>query len=345
MQLYKHENAYRGLQSQSFQTLDPISSQQSSISTTSSIASSRPTGDPTTNTALVRNAILVNNVQSQSTLQRAIHSFSKDFRLRGQPFTIESILSPLINSSKALKHSIFANFILQADQVRRLPASSMPRQDLSSLQVRHYNAAITQLETTFNNPLYTDANVGAALILAFYNLCAGDLEHWTTQIRNAAEQIRLRGKTLKTHPLSLHTKFLFTLYLRTDTVASNSVGRPATADREIVDIVYSGAPISNPGLLHCRIELELLLAEISVFQYECLTFQQLGTGWNKPYRQEILRHKYDDLIDRLGKWDGLYSDLVAFEEAQDGGYPHGAALPPEMGLPLLCLVSLEIVFY
>jgi hypothetical protein len=342
MQQNQYENVYISSRSQSFESVDLLGSHRSNTSSTSSILAPPPIRLPTTTTALVRNGVLVNEVQSHSTLQRAIHSCSKDLRLRGQPFTLEALLSPLIYRMKALKHSIFAHFILQADQARRPLAPTNGNQDFVRLQVRHYNAAITQLKTTFDDPLQTDTNVGASLILAFYNLCTCDIKHWTIQIRNVAEQIRLRGRTIETRPLTFLTKFLFSMYLRVDAVASNSLGQLASADSEIVNIVYSGHPISNQGFLDSRIELELLLIEISRFQYECTILVQLESGQHDASQREFLHHKYDDLIDRLGKWHGLYLGVDAFEEAQSGKYPHGVMLPPEMGLPLLCKVSLEI---
>lgn len=296
----------------------------------------------TTSAGLVRNAVLVNNVQSQVQVQRAIHSFSKDFRLRGQTFTVESVLSPLIHRFPALKHAVFANFALQSDQFRNSPSLPNQNPDLSSVHIRHYNTAVHYLQTTLHNPQYTDANVGASLILGFYDLCAGDMEHWTTHIRNAAEQIRIRGQTIATHPLPLHTKFLYALYMRADIIGSNSVGQPTNADREIAKIVYSGVPISNKVLLPSRIELELLMAEISLVQYECITLlPPTGRGWNDPHHETVLRQKYENLMERLQRWQGRDPELFAFEEAV-GEYPHGSMLPPEMGLPLLCVVLLQI---
>ena len=276
-------------------------------------------------------------MQSQTTLQRAIHSFSRDFRLRGHQFTIETILSPLIHRSNALKHSVFANFILQAVQTNRSSSSPMQTEDLESLHFQHYHIAMNYLEQTQTDPEYIDANLGANLILAFYNLCKGDMENWTVHSQNASELIRVRGKTLERHPLSVYSKFLFYLYMRTDTVGSNAIGQPSSADREIARIVYSGTPITNQSILAVRIELELLLAEISVFQYQCGTLLPLG-GWHSPPQKEILQRKYEDLSDRLGKWRGLNPNFVAFEEAQIGEYPRRSLLPIEMGAPLLCIV-------
>jgi Fungal specific transcription factor domain len=349
-QRYPYEEIYTSSRPHAFDAnTDPFGSQRSSTPSTASITPSPQIRHPSTGTGLVRNAVLVNNVQSQATLQRAIHAFSKDFRLRGQQFTVETILSPLIYRSTALKHAVFANFILQAEQSKLSPLSPMPSpvaaQDLASLHVRHYNTAITHLQPTLHNPIYTDSNVAACLILSFYDICAGDMEHWAAHVRDSADQIRIRGNTIETHPLSLHTKFLFNLYMRMDVVGANAVGQPSSADREIARIVYSGIPISNKLLLPYRIELELLLAEISVFQYECSTLLPLGTAWNNPQQEEVFRRRYNDLLDRLSRWQDANSDLVAFEEAQIGEYPFGANLPPEMGLPLLCVVPLYCALY
>jgi len=263
-------------------------------------------------------------------LECAIKYFSKAFRLPGQPFMIETVLSPLIHCSNALKHSVFANIILQVEETKR--SSSMPSQYWANLHVRHYNIAISYLKSTINNPQYADVNIGANLILAFYNLCREDSENWTMHSRITSEQIHVRGRTLETHPLSLHSKFLCYLYMRTDTVGSNAMGKPASIDGEIARIVYSGIPISNRSMLPSRTELELLLAEISVFQYECATLLPLP-------QEEILQRKYNNLLDRLRKWQGLYSNLAAFEEANVGGYLHRDMLPCEMGLSLLCVLS------
>jgi hypothetical protein len=337
---YPYEDVYTTSRSQPLEASSApfASATRSGTPSTASITPSPQIHHPaaSSSAALVRNAALFNNVQSQSTLQRAIHSLSKDLRMRGQLFTIESILSPLISRSNALKYAIFANFVLQADQSKRSPTSPVPAADFATLHVRHYNTALTHLQTTLHNPAYTDENVGTPLILAFYNICNGDLENWTTHMRHAADQIRLRGASLENHPMSLHTKFLFTLFLRTDVMGSNALGLLANTDRELARIVYSGVPISNKLILSARIELELLLAEISIFQYECITM--LGGGWNTPPQQEILLHKYKDLADRLGRWQAANSGIFLFEEAQIGEYPHGAMLPPEMGLPLLCVV-------
>jgi hypothetical protein len=329
------EDIYNSSQhsSQPFDATHQFGSRRSSTPSSASITPSPHTLHPTgtTSSALVRNAILVNNVQSQSMLQQAIHSFSEDFRLRGQPFTIESILSPIIYRSNSLKFAVFANFILQADQVKRSPSSSPLQHE------RYYHNAITHLQTTLNDPRHLDSNIGTLLWLAFYDICRGDSGTWNLNMRSAADQIRLRGSTLETHPLSIHTKFLFSLWIRADITASNAIGTPANFDREIARIAYSGVPISNKLLLPSRIDLEMLLAEISLFQFECANPLPIGGAWQ--YSPADLHRKYEDLLNRLGRWQAATSELFAFEEAQPGEYHHGAMLPPEMGLPLLSVVQ------
>ena len=292
-------------------------------------------GPPATTTsigALVRNAVLGNDIQSRSILQQAIHSFSEDFRLRGQPFTIESILSPIIYRSNSLKSAIFANFILQTNQAKHFPTS------LTLQHERYYNDAITHLQTTLNDPQHLDSNIGTFLWLAFYNVCGGDSRTWKINMRNAADQIRFRGRTLDTHPLSMHTKFLLCLWIRADISGSNATRIHANFDSEIARIAYSGVPISNKLLLPSRIELEMLLAEISLFQFECANPLPQGRGWQ--YSPSDLHLRYEDLLGRLGQWQITTSELSAFEEAQPGEYHQGAMLPPEMGLPLLSVVYL-----
>jgi len=325
-------------------TLDPAApfgSRGSNTPSSSSIAPSPQIQQPPTSTGLVRNAALVNNVQSHLQIRQAIHSFSKDFRLRGQLFTVESILSPLIYRIIALKHAVFANFILQAEQAKGSPTLHSSAPDLATLHVRHYNTAISHLETTLDNQAYADTNAGACLILAFYNLCAGDMEHYASHIRYAADQIRARGATVDSKPLPLHTKFLFGLYMRTDTVGSNAVGQPSNVDREIAQIVYHGVPISNKSLLTYRIELELILADISHFQYEVNSMLPTIRTWTDPQQEAIFRHRYEDLLAQLHRWQGRDPELLVFEEAI-GEYPHGSVLPPEMGSALLCVVPLVI---
>ena len=335
---YPFEDIYSVSQhpSQPFDATLQFGSRRNSPPGSASITPSPHMRHPTTTTssALVRNAVLVNNVQSQSLLHQAIHSFSEDFRLRGQPFTIESILSPIIYRSNSLKFAVFANFILQADQIKHSPTSS-PLQHES-----YYNNAVTHLQTTLNDPRHLDSNVGTLLWLSFYNICRGDSGNWNLNMRSAADQIRLRGNTLETHPLSMHTKFLFSLWIRADIMASNVTGTPANFDREIARIAYSGVAISNKLLLPSRIDLEMLLAELSLFQFECANPLPMGGAWH--YSPADLHHKYEDLLGRLGRWQAATSELVAFEEAQPGEYHHGAMLPQEMGLPLLSVVSSKL---
>lgn len=341
-QRHPYEDVYNSSQDpRFFNTANvPFGSQGSSTPSSSSIAlSPQIPQNLTTGTALVSNAVLVNKVQSQTTLQEAIHSFSRDYRLRGQQFTFETILSPLIHRSNALKHSVLANFVLQADQGYLSSSSLMQTEDAESLHLQHYFIALNYLKETHDDPECIDSKLGANLILLFYNLCKRDTENWTLHSRNASQLIRDRGRTLETHPLSLNTKFLSTLYMQTDTIGSNVLGQRAFADGEMARIVHSGVPIINRSILPARIELELLLAAISVFQHECGTLLPLGGDWPPP-QEEMLRRKYKILLDRLRRWRGLNPNLVAFEEAPVGEYPHGSLIPAEMGLPLLCVVFL-----
>src|SRR5437762_1995591 len=73
-QLYPYHDIYSSSQGpQSFNTADPFGSQPSSAPNNSSnTPSPQIRQHPTTATALVRNSVLVNKVQSQTTLQRAI---------------------------------------------------------------------------------------------------------------------------------------------------------------------------------------------------------------------------------------------------------------------------------
>lgn len=339
-QRYAFEDVYST--PHSFEAADSFGTQRSSTPSVASITPSPQIRHPSIgNNAIVRNAVLVNTVQTQSTLQKAIHSISNGFRLRGHSFTIEGVLSPLIHRSNAIKHAIIAWFILQADEVKSSPSSPLPQQDLAGLQLRHYSTAVNHLQTTLHNPAYTDANVCAFIVLAFYDVCAGNIPQWFARIRGAADHIRLRGTTLDAHPLSLREKFVFTLYMRMDTVGCNATGQPSNVDSDIVRIVYSGVPIFGKHVLLYRIELDLLLAEISVFQSECVT---LAEGWQGPTHQEVLQGKYDDLVDRLGRWHGANAELAAFEDAEVGEYPYGTLLPPEMGLPVLCVIYPAKVF-
>ena len=333
---YPHRDSYSSSQgSQSTDTTDPFGSRRSSIC--SIVHSPQVLQHPTAGSTIVRNALLVNEVQSQITLQQAIHSVSQDFRLRGQQFTLETILSPLIHRSNALKHSVFANFILQAEQANQSPVSPIQTKDIESLHIQHYNNAINYLRQSHNNIECIDANLGAILILLFYNLCKRDMKNWRLHSRNASKLIRVRGRTIETHPLSLHTKFLFYLFVQTDTTGSCVLGQPASTDGEIVQIVYSGVPITNRSILPARMELDVLFVEMSLFQYEYETLTSLGGSWHTPPQEEMFRRKYEDLLDRLRKWQGLNPSLVALEEAQAGEYPHGSIIPAEMGLPLLCV--------
>ena len=329
--------------SHTFENPDPFGSGRSNTPTSSTLVASpqihplpATTAGPTI-TGIVRNAGLANSVQTHAQIRQAIRSFSKDFRLRGQILTVESILSPLIYRSAALRHAVFANFTLQAEQAKVTSPPDLAAQDIVSIHVHHYNTAITLLQRTQNNPNFIDTSIATYLALAFYDICVGDMEHWTTHIGDAARQIRLRGSTIDSHPLSLHTKFLCALYIRTDILGSNAVGQPANSDSELARIVYSGIPISSKILLPYRIELELLLADISIFQYECGQLPPLATGWREPSLETRLRAKYQELVNRLHHWKGVDSQLAMFEEAI-GEYIHGSMLPAEMGLPLLCVI-------
>lgn len=328
--------------SHTFENPDPFGSGRSNTPNSSTLVASpqiHPLPPAATTTAgIVRNAGLANSVQTHAQIRQAIRSFSKDFRLRGQVLTVESILSPLIYRSSALRHAVFANFMLQAEQAT-VTSPHLATQDIVSIHVHHYNTAITLLQSTLNNPNFTDTNIATYLALAFYDICAGDMEHWTTHIGDTARQIRLRGSTIDSHPLSLHTKFLCALYMRTDILGSNAVGQPANLDRELAQIAYSGIPISSKILLPYRIELELLLADISVFQYECSQLPPLATGWREPSLETRLRAKYQELVNRLQHWKGVESQLAMFEEAI-GEYVLGSMLPTEMGLPLLCVICI-----
>ena len=295
----------------------------------------------------MRNARFVNNAQTRLQLQRAIHSLSRDFRLRGHPYTIESMLLPLIFDSNALKYAIIANFVLQVEQLKPSISSSWPaqnrNQNFTRLDVVYYMTATNNLQTTFSNPKYIDINVGTTLMLAFYDICAGDLEQYNMNMRTIADQIRLRGKILHIHPLEVPTKFLFNLFVKIDLVGSIVCKQQAIVDYEIIRIVHSGVSIFNTDTLLYRMELELLLAEISRFQYECATILQFDHDWNNSAQEEMLRQKYEDLLDRLHGWKGMDSRLIHFDEMQLV-YPHEINLPPELGLPLLCVATLSILY-
>ena len=331
-------------QPQSIETLGTFRSRRSSTGSSAFTSSPQIRHHPNVGATVVRNAGLVNNVQSSTALQKAIQAFSNEFRLSGQPFTVQTVLSPLIYRSILLKHSIFANCFLNAEQANQSLSSIASRassQNLGERHLQHYNSAIHHLQTTINNPVHTDVNIGANLFLAFYSIRKGDLENWAFHIRSAAEQIRARGKILETHPLSLHTKFVFCLCVRTDTVGSNATGKPAATDSELVRIVYSGIPITNRSILPCRIDLELLLAEISVFQFQCANLLPINRAWRSPH-EDRLQQDYEMLLARLNNWQGLNPGLVAVEEAQTGEHMNGSTLPVEMGLPLLCVATLSI---
>ena len=348
-QRYPYQHTNTTSHSQSLEPADPLESRESNTSDTSSIVLSPHIHDhthttdvfrPTAGAPLIRNARFANNAQKQLQLQRAIHTLSRDFRLRGHPYTIESMLLPLIFHSNALKYAIIANFVLQAEQANPLswPMQSQ-NQNVTRLDVVYYRNARNILQTTFSNPIYININVGTALMLAFYDICAGHLDHYSTNMRKAADQIRLRGITLDTHPLELRTKFLFNLFVKIDLVASNVCRQQGTVDYEIIQIVHSGVSIFNTDTLPYRMELELLLAEISQFQCECATVLSVDHDWNDPAQEEALRRKYEDLLDRLHRWKGADSQLIYFEEAELDN-PRGIKLPLELGLPLLCVTIL-----
>src|SRR5215471_141505 len=122
--------------------------------------------------------------------------------------------------------------------------------------------------------------------------------------------------------------------MQTDTAASNVLGQPARTDHEIARVVYSGVPLINRSIIPVRAELELLLAQISVFQHQCGTLLAPG-AWPTPPQEDVLRKRYERLLGRLRKWGGLNPSLVAFEEAQVGEYPQESLLPAEMGMTLL----------
>jgi hypothetical protein len=340
--------------SQSLEPADPFESQESNTPNISSIPPSpqihhHPNTTvalrPTTGTTLVSNALFVNNAQTQLQLQQAIHSLSNDFRLRGHPFTIESILLPLIYRSDSLKYAIIANFVLQAEQTKHLASPSWPaknqNQNPPRLDVVYYRNAKNILQTTFPGPVYTDIIVGTALILAFYDICAGELDHFNTNMRNAADQIRLRGQTLRTHPLELQSKFLFNLFVKIDAIGSNVCVQQSTVDREIIEIVHSGLSIFSTDTLSYRMDLEFLLTEISRFQYECATVLPVDGDGNDPAQVEILRCKYKQLLDQLRRWQTTASKVIYFEKALPD-YPLENKLPFELGLPLLCVTTLLI---
>ena len=291
--------------------------------------------------SIVRNATFVNDAQSQSSLQTAIRSFSLDYRLPGQDFSVETVLSPMIFRSIALRHAIFANFLFQREETPLTSPSSVLEtlQDHSpSLHSRHYQAGVTQLNGMLGNADYPEANLATHHILGAYCLAKGDLHHWTYHNQSATTLLRASGQMIQSHPPSLSARFLFQLHIRLDTVASNAVGLSATSNYETIHIAYSGRPISNPAIVSARIDLELLLAEISSFQYDCSAMLQLvGSGWESPPQRGVMRVRYGELLEKLEKWKGLTNSVVGFEEAEMGEYIQGSLLPPEMGTPLFCV--------
>jgi hypothetical protein len=278
---------------------------------------------------IVRNAVLVNNVQSRTQLRHAIHTFSRDFRLRGQIVSGEALLSPLIYRCASMQHAVYANAIFQSEEAK-------PTHDAAALHARHYNTALTLLQTTVHDPSQNEENVGTLIALAFYDICAGDVDHWTTHMADAANQIRIRGQTVDSRPLSLSTKYLFALFARSEVVGANAVCHPARTDRELLNVVYSGVPITSKPLLPYRIELELLFAQLSALQYECSQLPSHTTGWRSQQDDQRLTQRYHDLVHRLQQWKGVDTQLVTFEEAV-GEYTHGSVVPPEMGAPLICV--------
>ena len=161
-QPHAYQYTFNTEHSQSLEPPDPLEPQEGNASSTSSITTSQQIHHPSnatvrhppTGTALVRNAFFVNDAQAQLQLQRSIHSLSRDFRLRGHPYTIESILLPLIYHSDALKYAIIANFILQAELTKPVASSSFPtqnqNQNLARLDVVYYRNA----QTHFKNDIY-----------------------------------------------------------------------------------------------------------------------------------------------------------------------------------------------
>jgi hypothetical protein len=247
----------------------------------------------------------------------------------------------MIFRSVALRHAIFANFLFQREQTPLTspsPATETLREHPLSLHSRHYQAAMNQLNGMLGNADYPEANLAAHHILGAYCLVKGDLVDWTYHNRSATALLRARGQSIRSHPPSLSGRFLFQLHIRLDTVASNVVGLSATSDAETIRLAYSGIPISNPAILSARVELELLLGEISTFQFDCSAMLPLvQSGWESPPQMGTLRVRYHQLIEKLGKWQGLTNDVVGFEEAEMGEYIQGSLLPSEMGTPLFCV--------
>lgn len=280
-----------------------------------------------TGITLLRDAILANKMQFGWTLQQAVDTVSQNFRLGGQPFSLKSLLSHLICGSPTLPQAVLAIYFLQMDQAMGSTSSPTPP-NVANLHIMCYNGAVSQLKTTEND---FDINLSTSLILAFHDICIGAENNWTFHIRNATEQIRIRQKTLGTHPLALRTKFLGHLFIRADAVESNAIKKPANTDHEIVQIVYSGMSMTNQPLVASRIELELLLTEISRFQYECGELLPPNKAPGNPSYKENLRGKYGDMWARLERWRGI--SKVNFEQVE--GF--STTLPTEIGLPLLCV--------
>jgi hypothetical protein len=247
----------------------------------------------------------------------------------------------MIFRSVALRHAIFANFLFQREQTPLTspsPVTETLQEHPPTLHSRHYQAAMNQLNGMLGNADYPEANLAAHHILGTFCLVKGDLDDWTYHNQSATALLRARGQSIRSHPPSLSGRFLFQLHIRLDTVASNVVGLSATSDAETIRIAYSGIPISSPAILSARMELELLLGEISTFQFDCSAMLPLvQSGWESPPQMEISRARYHQLLKKLGKWSGLTNDVVGFEEAEMGEYIQGSLLPSEMGTPLFCV--------
>jgi hypothetical protein len=285
-----------------------------------------------TGITLLKDAILANQAQFGWTLEHAVDTVSQNYRLGGQKFTLKLLLSHLIRRSAILQHAVLALYFLQMDHATRSTSSPTPP-NVANLHDMCYNRVVSHLETTQND---FDINLTTSLILAFHDICIGAEDKWTFHIRNATEQIRNRLKALRTHPFAFRTKFLAQLCIRADVVESNAIKKPANADHEIVQMVYSRMSITNELLVPFRIELDVLLAEISRFQCECAEPLPLNKASDNPPHKVNLRQKYDDMWTRLRRWQGLNSH-VSFEQVEAGGFSYGTTLPTEIGLPLLCV--------
>jgi len=343
-----------------FENTDPFGSQRSTPSThitTASAAAAAAVAVPSpqirhpntagatttghttpTTTSIVRNAVLANNVQSYTHLRNAVSSFSRDFRLHSQSLNLDKLLVPLIYRSVSMQHAVYANVVLQSDLQQEARSATSPTTNPSIMHMRHYNTAITLLQNTIDDASHLEENVGTSLALAWYDICAGDIEQWMAHMSKVLQQIRLRGQTIESQPLSLAQKYLFALFVRTEVLGSNSVCQPSHTDRKVVEIIYSGVPITNKALLPHRIELELLFAEISVFQYECSQLPTRSTEWRNQQVNRLTR-TYHDLVTRLQQWRVFDSDLVTVEEAV-GEFAQGYILPPDMGTPLISVYPL-----